>query len=378
MDGGGACRCERCVAANEQAGGPDVYSGSWLPMVNRAAELVPELNLWTFAYAWTRRPPRGIRPRESVYIWYCMTGLEHGLSTDLDDMYGDIATWGQLAPGRIFLWTYDFINNQVEFGYRPSLFVAERRLRRLHRIGVGGVFIQAGESWSTAASFSELQYYVLSHLLWDPYRDADQLIEGFLDAYYGAAAPYVQAYRQLNNALFLAHDPDNNKELRAGQSGIYTAIGDENVARLEGLLQQAEDAAHDDVIRMRVRMLRLPIWHYRLMKAGRPDWLALDYRGKNGTRRWYADQNEVNRTVSGIMRSPEAVPVAVKYLETMYWGDVRGFRESPIQTWTDGLLVGLRDLGIEPPLLDDQQPEVPAVDTDGERAVRCEIGRRPR
>ena len=204
------------------------------------------------------------------------------------------------------------------------------------------MYIQAGESWSTAASFAELQYFVLAHLLWDPYVDEDQLIEEFLDAYYGAAAPWVQAYRELNHALFLTHDPENNTDLVAGQSGTYVAIGDENVADLEELLIRAEEAAEDEVVRMRVKMLRLPIWHYRLMKAGRPDWMALSFREKNSTRRWYTNADEIRKTIAKLMATDEYVQTIRDYVEVLDWGDVRGFRESPIQQWRDALHMAVR------------------------------------
>jgi hypothetical protein len=349
MDGGGACRCEDCLAANERAGGADVYAGSWLPLVNETAALLPDLDLWTFAYRWTRTPPQGIRPRDNVYIWYCLSGIEHGLSTNLDAGNSELAAWGKLAPRRVFVWTYDFINNQVEFGYQPSLFAAGGRLRRFHRMGVEGVYIQAGERWSTAAAFAELQYYVLSRLLWNPYADEDQIVDEFMDAYYGAAAPYLKAYRELNYALFLVHDPDNNTELRAGQSGIYATIGDENVTRLENLLIQAGEATDDEVIRMRVKMLRLPIWHYRLMMGGRPEWMAKGYKEKNSSRRWYADAEEIQATVARLMETDVHLETIRDYVTTLSWGDVRGFRESPIQDWRDALQVALRERGIEVP-----------------------------
>lgn len=346
MDGGGACRCDRCLAANERAGGPDVYAGSWLPLVNRTAALVPDLDVWTFAYLWTRKPPRDLRPRQNVHVWYCLTAFEHQLSTDGDAVYAELAEWGRLAPGRVFVWTYDFINNQVEFGYQPSLFVAGRRLRRLHGLGVGGVFIQAGESWSTAAPFAELQYYVLSQLLWDPCQDADQLIDAFLEAYYRSAAPWIRACRQLHHALYLVQDPAENRDLRAGQSGVCRAFGDAGLARLERLLDAAESAADDDVVRMRVRVLRLPIWHYRLMMAGRPEWMAGTYREKNRSRRWYADAGEIERTVTRLTATDEHLATIRSYVRTLAWADVRGFRESPVADWRDALRRALRQRGV--------------------------------
>ncbi|MDP6153662.1 MAG: DUF4838 domain-containing protein, partial [Phycisphaeraceae bacterium] len=334
---------DRCIAANERAGGADVYAGSWLPLVNETADLLPDLNLWTFAYAWTRKPPTSdLKPRDNVYIWYCHSGFEHKLSTNLDAEYADLAKWGELAPGRVFVWTYDFINNQVEFGYKPALFAAGQRLRRFHRMGVGGMYIQAGESWSTAAPFSELQYFVLSHLLWDPYQDEDQLIDEFLNAYYGDAAVWLKAYRELNHALFLTHVADNSTELIAGQSGMYVVIGDENVARLEDLLIKAQEAATDDVVRMRVAMLRLPIWHYRLMLAGRPEWMAGTYSEKNSTRRWYASTAEIKKTVAKLMETNDHAQTIRDYVDALDWGDVRGFRESPMLDWRDALRAAAR------------------------------------
>jgi hypothetical protein len=123
---------------------------------------------------------------------------------------------------------------------------------------------------------------------------------------------------------------------------MYVVIGDENVARLEDLLIKAQEAATDDVVRMRVAMLRLPIWHYRLMLAGRPEWMAGTYSEKNSTRRWYASTAEIKKTVAKLMETNDHAQTIRDYVDALDWGDVRGFRESPMLDWRDALRAAAR------------------------------------
>jgi len=341
MDGGGQCECEKCKALEEQEGG--TAAGPWLHFVNAVAEKLPHLKLWTFAYSWTNKPPEHVKPRENVWIWFCGSpGAQSGV--EIADL-SRLEKWCELAPKRVIIWTYDFINNQVEFSTKPALFVAARQLRNFHRIGGRGVFLQCGETSNTASPFSELHNYVLARLLWDPYVNTEPIVQEFLEAYYGQAAPYVAAYRELNHAMYLTHlasalasgDEEKRYNIVAGQSGLYVAIGEENIATLEAYLDQAEEAAENDVVRNRVRVLRLPIWHYRLMMAGRPDWMANSVAYRNSTRGWYWDNDEVEKTVAKLTETMEYKDLIDSYLATMRWRQVGSFREYPVHKWLDAL-----------------------------------------
>ncbi len=97
------------------------------------------------------------------------------------------------------------------------------------------------------------------------------------------------------------------------------------------------------VVRNRVRVLRLPIWHYRLMMAGRPDWMAESVRHRNSTRRWYWNDDEVKQTVAKLTETPEHRDLIDGYLATMRWRRVGSFREYPVHKWLDALEAARRE-----------------------------------
>ena len=181
---------------------------------------------------------------------------------------------------------------------------------------------------------------MLARLLWDPTANVDLLVEEFMDAYYGRAAVHVAAYRELNHALYLTHDPASYR-VNAGQSGLLRAIGEDNRARLEDLLDQAEEAAHDEIIRNRVRLLRLPFWHYQLSMVGLP-WFSVggsieEERTMNGHRRWYGDDSHVAEAVRRLTETDAYREIIDKYVATMRWHDIHSFRESSADKWLEAL-----------------------------------------
>ena len=68
----GHCECPACKAIDDAEGGP---SGSMLAFVNYVAEKIePEFpHIWvdTFAYQYTRKPPKTLKPRHNVIVRLC-------------------------------------------------------------------------------------------------------------------------------------------------------------------------------------------------------------------------------------------------------------------------------------------------------------------
>lgn len=200
-DWAGPCDCVRCreVIAEEGA-----VSGLYLRFANRVAEAVerefPSVTVDTFAYRFTRKPPRLTRPRRNVTVRLC--DIECAFNAPIatsgldDDFLADLREWGRLAPGRLYIWDYatDFVSYMMP---HPNLDVLGPNLRLFAGSGVTGVFEQ-GDALCSAGSFAALEHWVIAHLLWDPSRDARGLRDAFILGYYGeAAAPHVRRCRDI-------------------------------------------------------------------------------------------------------------------------------------------------------------------------------------
>ena len=202
----GACECEACRAAEAATGG--VPAGPLLAFVNRIAEAVghefPRVTVETFAYQYTRRAPRGIRPRQNVLVRLCDIECPFSMPLATADhpasaaFRRDLADWTALAPGQVFIWDYvaDFHNYLLP---HPNLLALGPNIRLFAESGAIGVFEQ-GDTCSGAGEFGPLRLWLLSHLLWDPAADDLALIDEFLRGYYGeAAAPHLRRVIALVN-----------------------------------------------------------------------------------------------------------------------------------------------------------------------------------
>lgn len=200
-DWAGPCDCVRCRAVIAEEG---AISGLYLRFANRVAEAVerefPSVTVDTFAYRFTRKPPRLTRPRMNVTVRLC--DIECAFNAPIatsgldDDFLADLREWGRLAPGRLYIWDYatDFVSYMMP---HPNLDVLGPNLRLFAGSGVTGVFEQ-GDALCSAGSFAALEHWVIAHLLWDPSRDARGLRDAFILGYYGeAAAPHVRRCRDI-------------------------------------------------------------------------------------------------------------------------------------------------------------------------------------
>ena len=105
----GACQCPKCKAIDDAEGSP---SGSMLAFVNYIAEKIepefPHVAVDTFAYQYTRHPPKTIRPRPNVIVRLC--SIECNFREPLNDpsnaaFLADLAAWSKICP-RLYVWDY--------------------------------------------------------------------------------------------------------------------------------------------------------------------------------------------------------------------------------------------------------------------------------
>lgn len=277
----GACQCDKCRKINSAAGSD---MGTMLTFVNRIAdELGPEypnLKIDTFAYRSTRRPPKGIVPRDNVIIRLCSIEccfrhpIEECSETpgheNLTDKFSDdLLAWSKLAK-TLYVWNYttDFTNFSVLF---PNFAALRQDVAFFARNGAKGLFEQ-GNYASPNGEFAELRGYILARLLWDPYMSQEtyeNYIREFLYDYYGKGGPYIAKY------LLAAHEHSRDSHF-----GIYfddptLYIYDHSYpTRLEGAyafaaqgdewFDRAEAAAENDIVLANIRRSRIQLLDYKL------------------------------------------------------------------------------------------------------------------
>ena len=207
----GACKCDKCRAVNEAE---ESEMGTMLKFVNRIAEELedeyPNVMFDTFAYRFTRKPPRSFRPRKNVIIRLCSIEccfrhpIEECSETPGHDEGGrsfaeDLIDWSKIAPN-LTVWNYttDFTNFSVLFFDLPTL---RRNVRYFAQNGATGLFEQ-GNFASPNGEFGELKGYIISRLLWDPYMSEEkyrEYITEFIRDFYGAGYSHIIDYLSMVN-----------------------------------------------------------------------------------------------------------------------------------------------------------------------------------
>ena len=310
-DCGGACRCAECLAMDRREGSP---SGALLRFVNAVAEGIedefPRVAVDTLAYQYTRRAPRHARPRRNVIVRLCSIECDflHPLSHPNNaDFRRDIEDWARICD-RLYVW--DYVTNFAHYVQPyPNWYVLGENARFFAEHSVAGLFEQ-GNGQTPGGEMAELRAWVISKLMWEPARDAEELIAEFLRGYYGRAAPHVDAYMRCVHGEAMATEsyPGStaiqNALARTGlatvpKAGLFLDLNSPADAPylspdvlLEGLrhLEAAESAVRGDAaLARRVRLAELPVQYVILLRWNevrrhaartRQEWLLADDRMK--------------------------------------------------------------------------------------------------
>lgn len=265
----GYCTCENCKAMMEEDGGAP--SGPYLRFANDVAEAVekefPNVRIDTFAYQFTRRAPAKTRPRHNVVVRLCdiecdfARPLAEPLSPHKADFAKDLADWRRVAGGNLFIWDYlaNFHNYMMP---HPNIGSIAPNIRLFADNGAVGVFEQ-GDALCSAGTFATLRHYVTAHLLWNPKDDEKQLMDEFLNGYYGtAAAPILKKF-----IAVIETGPRKTKQVvKCGHKGA-PFLGADDKLEAAKLMDEAVAAAakEGEPFAWRVRRERLSIDHMMLL-----------------------------------------------------------------------------------------------------------------
>ncbi|MBE6756675.1 MAG: DUF4838 domain-containing protein [Ruminococcaceae bacterium] len=293
------CVCSECKKIDREEGS---QAGTMLRFVNAIADDIkedyPDVLVDTFAYQYTRKPPKITVPRDNVVVRLC--SIECGFSTPLDSgvipenekFVEDIRKWSEICSN-LFVWDYT-TNYRHYLAPFANFDVMQRNLQLFAENNVIGVYEEGDYTAAECdGEFAELRCYLLAKLMWDPYCDIDKHMYDFCEAYYGSGAQGIIDFINYmdENSGGIGFDMENwwitpipnSIDIRNGLS-IYAPVtsatvlraDEEDVAKIDAMWKLAKDGAETE--EQLEHVLRSEMcWRY---------WKSCAYKGEFSNKDW--------------------------------------------------------------------------------------------
>lgn len=255
------CTCPECRAIDEYEG---ALSGNIIRFLNKLAVRFPDKEFSTLAYLYSMQPPKHVKPLPNVNIMLCDIDCKREVpltdNASGQDFVKALEGWSKISDN-IFVWDYG-INFDNIISPFPNFHILQKNIQLFKKNHVTMHFSQV--NGIKGGDFSEMRAYMLSKLMWNPYQDADSLMQAFMKGYYGAAAPSLYQYQKIMQGALLA----SGQPLWIYDSPISHKNGMLNPVLLKTyncLFDQAEQAvAKDTTLLHRVQLSRLPLQYAEL------------------------------------------------------------------------------------------------------------------
>ena len=264
------CHCERCLDLVRKdgrdpdgAGGENLGAPMFLAINHVARELAkvrPDITLATYAYCPSARPPLNIQMEPNVRIQYatynaCQLHPFDSISCPINMKYSeDLRTWGEISQGMMY-WYYGMGSFTDFFAPPLVLRMAGPHVRTLVANNGKSFFIQGDP-----IIFAELVQYVFAKILWDPRVDTFEVINEFVDLYYGpAAGPVAEFLRLADNELRRGIGHPN-----CNAPNIFTAYGYSQELGWHGIELFNQALALADTPELKARLEKASLAPYRM------------------------------------------------------------------------------------------------------------------
>ncbi len=278
------CVCENCKKVDSDEGS---QAGTMIRFVNAIADNIredyPNVMVDTFAYQYTRKPPKITVPRDNVIVRLC--SIECSFSTPLNsghckvntEFAEDLENWSKIC-NNLHIWDYSTNYNHylAPFG---NFDILQENIKFFRDNNVTGIYEEGNYTASESnGEFAELRSYMLARLMWNPDADIDKLMYDFCKAYYGDGAQGIVDfinYIDENNGGYSVELSNwwitpfpNNIDISNGMR-IYTPVtspatlkADENdIKAIDKMWQTALDGAETEQQRENVERSML-CWRY--------------------------------------------------------------------------------------------------------------------
>ena len=234
------CTCDKCRKLDEEAGS---HIGSIMYFVNKVAEAFPDKIISTLSYWYSRTAPVKLNMRDNVHIMLCNIECDRSKpiheNPQCESFVRDLKVWHKYCKN-IFLWDYDiqFSNLIAPF---PNFRILGPNMKFYYENNVRSIFNQGNRE--ARGDFWALRSYLLAKLSWDPYCDVKKYMTKFINAYYGAAAPYIDRYINI-----MADELEKSGEGLGifGQPDKERFLSKEIIPLYKQLFSEAKAAVKDD------------------------------------------------------------------------------------------------------------------------------------
>ncbi len=255
------CLCAACQAvakAEESESGPLIHFVNW--MAYELAKFRPGLYVSTLAYFHTYNPPKTVRPRDNVFIRLCDTDTNQAADYQVGHNRAfpeKMREWHAITKN-LAIWDYSITYGAASGLPYPHEYTIPFNFATFAKNGVSVYFTE--HERIDIADMHTLSSWLETKFMENPYADFAALHTRFMTRYYGAAAPFIAAYREAVRDA--ARDNAADIDWFAGISNFgYLKLP--AVRRCQKFLDQAEHSvAHDPVRLKRVGRVRLPLDRY--------------------------------------------------------------------------------------------------------------------
>lgn len=262
------CECPECKAINdreESASGTNVY------FVNKLAKEVkkrfPNVLLHTFAYRFTRKAPKTLKPDDNVIVRLCNIEcdwsepfpslVENGNESAIE-FDKNLREWGKITK-RLYVWDYavNFHNYLLPF---PCVYQMAENIKYYKERGVVGVFEQGNYTLGGGAALDDLKSYLTAKTLWNTETDIENTVTEFCDRVYGKGGKYIKEYIDIITAAVKGH----RLTLYDKPSAPY--LTDELAEKCNELFEKALWVAENKQVYERIEREKLSVDYMRIVR----------------------------------------------------------------------------------------------------------------
>jgi len=291
------CQCAGCLAEMNAADAENKQFSRGLAsdyvwgFVNKVAQDVrkthPDKWISALAYARYAYYPAKVELAPNIVVQMCLHTRNWWAPFLARNDQRIFDEWVDKSAGKrpLYLWLYynfpGWLAPRRHFKVFPGFFVrtAIRQLAMYHKAGIRGIFMEQSGEGGQSFLLDQLDIYVTLKLADDPELDGDALVEEFFTRYYGAAAAPMKAlYFAIEDtystpANYPPEVRNSDQHFHQTEEMAWKWLGtEERMAGFGRLMDEARQAASNNVERERVALFDKGIWQY--MVAGRNEWLA--------------------------------------------------------------------------------------------------------
>ena len=238
-----ACECDKCKALDDKE---EAQSASIINFVSKVAREVnkeyPDVLIHTFAYQYSRKPPKTLIPDKNVIVRLC--NIECSWSRSIEEeyrmnpksrgglFYDDFMKWSKIT-NRLYIWDYavNFRNYLLPF---PNLRSMTKNIEFYKKNNVKGLLMQGNFSHGGGGYLDKLKAYIAARFMrYDNLVLEDEVME-FCKAYYGK-----KAAKAVFDFIFLFEDAVKGYDLWLYDDSDHPMFTDKLEEQAANLLNKA-------------------------------------------------------------------------------------------------------------------------------------------